>query len=82
MTLINYQWFTTFPFWFQVWHVPPHWLSLDTGRNIGNIMSSVKDIMVMDSGGKDVRYISVLVDINLTQQVLRGKKLRYKKAEA
>lgn len=55
---------------------------MDTGRKIGNILGSVKDIMVMDSGGKDVRYINVLVDLDLTQQLLRAKKLRYKNEEA
>lgn len=35
----------------------------------------------MDSGGKDIKYISKLVDIDLTKLLLRGTKLRYKSSE-
>lgn len=73
--------FTISPFWVQVWHVPHHWFSLDTGRKIGKSLGSVKDVMIMESGGKEARYINVLVDIDLTQPLLRGIKLKYKTTE-
>lgn len=55
---------------------------METGRKIGNIVGSVKDVLVMDSGRKDVRYLCVLVDQDLTKPLLRGTRLRYKNIEA
>lgn len=74
--------FTVSPFWIQVRHIPPHWLLLDTGQKIDNILGTVKDVILIKSGGKEDRHLNVQVDLNLTKPFVRGTKLRYKNTEA
>lgn len=61
-------------FWIQVWHVPHHWISLDTGRKIGNILGTVNDVILIESGEKEERHLNVQVDLDLTKPLVRGTK--------
>lgn len=45
------------------------------------ILCNVMDVLVVDSGEKAGRYIKILVQINLTQVLARGTKLKYKNSE-
>lgn len=45
--------FTSSPFWVQVWNIPYPWISIETGKRIGSILRTVKDVMLVDAGGKE-----------------------------
>lgn len=73
--------FSVSPMWIQVCHIPTHWLSIDTGRKIGCKLGSVRDVLIMDVGGRDERHIKILVDLDLNKPLLRGIMLKYKMAK-
>lgn len=68
-------------FWVQVWNVPPHWLSIETGKKIGGSLGTVKDVLVAELGGKEERHINIQVELDLTKPLLRGTMLKYKQTE-
>lgn len=70
------------PFWVQVWNIPTHWMSLETGRKIGNQLGTVKDVMLVESGGKEERFLKILVVIDLTKPLQRGTKLKYRQSDS
>lgn len=81
----NWNWkderFNVSPFWIQVWHIPPHWMSIETGRKIGGLIGNVRDVMLMDTGGREGRYLKIQVDIDITTPLQRGTMLKYKMQE-
>lgn len=81
----NWNWkdecFNVSPFWIQVWHIPPHLMYVETGRRIGGLISDVRDVMLMDTGGKEGRHMKIQVDIDITKPLQRGTMLKYKMKE-
>lgn len=70
--------FSKSPIWIQVWHVPIHWLSIETGRNIGGMLGYVHDMIIMDAGERDERHLKIQVEVDLTKPLVRGTMLKYK----
>lgn len=64
-----------------MWQIPPHFLSIDTGRKIGSMISAVKDIMLVEAGGK-MKDIKIQVDLDLTKPLLRGLIHKYRQMES
>lgn len=73
--------FTTSPIWVQVWHLPLHWLSIETGKKVGNLLGNTLDVLVVDSGSKEGWHIKLLVEIDLETPLVRGTKITYKQSE-
>lgn len=73
--------FNLSPIWIQVKYIPPHWLSVDTGRKIGSMLGEVKDVMIVETWGKEDRHIKIQVDLDLTKALIRGMKLKYRQTE-
>lgn len=51
--------FTKSPFWVQVWNIPSHWLSIESGMKIGRVLGEVLDVLVVDAGGKGERHLNI-----------------------
>lgn len=73
--------FNVLPMWVQVWHISHHWLSIKTGKKIGNMLGLVQDVMIVESRGKEDSHVKILVELNLTKPLLRGTMLKYKHCE-
>lgn len=56
-------------------------MSTETGKKIWGLMGAVRDVMIMDSGGKEGRHLKILVAIDLTKPFQRGTMLMYKTKE-
>lgn len=67
--------------WIQVWHIPAHWSSIETGRKIGNKLGEVKDIRLIEAGGTDEHVLKILAVLDLTKPLQRGTKLKYRQFE-
>lgn len=42
--------FSTSPIWIQVWHISPHWISIETGRKIGQLRGNTLNVLIADGG--------------------------------
>lgn len=73
--------FNTSPLWVQVWNVPFHWFSIDTGRKIGSLLGNTLNVLISDGGTQAGRHLKILVDIDLTKPLARGTKLKYQQDE-
>lgn len=73
--------FISSPLWIQVWNIPPHWISIESGRKIGNLIGPVQDVLIVDAGGREERHVKVLVEVDLSKPLLRGTMLKYKMTE-
>lgn len=73
--------FKTSPLWIQVWNVPFHWLSIDTGKKIGSLLGNPLNVLISDGGSKAGRHFKILVDLDLTKPLARGTKLKYQQNE-
>ncbi|KAL3535911.1 hypothetical protein ACH5RR_004372 [Cinchona calisaya] len=58
--------------WVQIWNLPVHWISKETGIKIGKIFSEAKNIIIPLIGGKEGRHIKISVDVDVTQPFIRG----------
>lgn len=74
--------FTKSPFWVQVWNIPSHWQSIESGMKIGSVLGEVLDVIVVDAGGKEERHLNIQVELDLTKPLVRGIRLKYKLAES
>lgn len=45
---------------------------------IGSIIGVVRDVLIVEVGGKDERHLKIQVEIDLTKPLLRGTMLKYK----
>ncbi|KAK6136615.1 hypothetical protein DH2020_029648 [Rehmannia glutinosa] len=66
----------TVELWVQIWNLPFHWISLDTGRKIGKKFSFVSDVNIPDAGNIKGMHIRILADINLDKPLLRGTNIK------
>ncbi|KAK6117057.1 hypothetical protein DH2020_049200 [Rehmannia glutinosa] len=64
--------FSTVNLWVQIWNVPNHWISSETGLKIGKLFAGVKDLLIPEYGSIKGRYIKLLVTVNLNKPLLRG----------
>ncbi|KAK6131755.1 hypothetical protein DH2020_034552 [Rehmannia glutinosa] len=64
--------FTHVDLWVQIWNLPSHWLCADSGIRIGEIFSSVSDVVIPELSNYKGRCIKILVSIDLTKPLLRG----------
>ncbi|KAK6119554.1 hypothetical protein DH2020_046721 [Rehmannia glutinosa] len=62
--------------WVQVWNVPVHWISLETGRKIGNEFGKITDILIPETSSVNGRFIKLLVEICLDKPLARGMKIK------
>lgn len=67
--------------WIQVWNVPIHWMSLESRKKIGTLLGQVRDVMLVEAGGREGRHVKVLVDLDLTKPLIRGTTLKYKQSK-
>lgn len=74
-------WFNISPLWVQVWNIHPQWISIETGKRIGNILGIVRDVMLVDAEGKENRHVNIQVDVDLTKPLLRGTKVKHRQFE-
>ncbi|KAK6160549.1 hypothetical protein DH2020_003930 [Rehmannia glutinosa] len=58
--------------WVQLLNVPFHWLSIATGRKIGNKFLKLTDILISESGSSKGRHIKILAEVNLNKPLIRG----------
>lgn len=65
-------------FWIHVWNIHLHWSSIETGKKIGYSIGEVKDVMVVDSEGREERHLKIQVEMDLTKPLPRGTHLKYK----
>lgn len=68
--------------WVQVWNIPNHWLSIESGRKIGSFLGTIQDILVVDSGTQAGRHIKLLLDMDVTKPLVRGTKLQHRQCES
>lgn len=73
--------FNVSPFWIQVWHIPPQWFSIATGKKIGNMLGVTRDVLSVEAGGREDRHLKIQVELDLTKPLLRGTMLKYKNSE-
>ncbi|KAK6130151.1 LOW QUALITY PROTEIN: hypothetical protein DH2020_036067 [Rehmannia glutinosa] len=64
--------FTSIGLWLQVWNLPYHWITMETGRKIGLKFESVLDVLIPETGSSNGRFLKVLVEVDLTKPLLRG----------
>lgn len=69
------------PIWVQVQNIPSHWMLIETGKKIGALIGSVRDVMLVEARGREDRHVKVLVEMDLTKPLIRGTTLKYKQAE-
>lgn len=60
---------------------PQHWLSIETGKKIRNLLGATLDVLVREVGTKEGRHIKILVETDLSKPHIRGTKLKYKMRE-
>ncbi|KAK6158888.1 hypothetical protein DH2020_006202 [Rehmannia glutinosa] len=58
--------------WTQIWNVPQHWISLETGMKIGQKFGGSQDILIPETGSIRGQHIKMLVEINLDKPLVRG----------
>ncbi|KAK6138784.1 hypothetical protein DH2020_027470 [Rehmannia glutinosa] len=73
--LANPEAFKKVEIWIQLWNIPFHWLSIDTGRKIGRKFGKIVDITIPDTGSTKGKHIKILVEINLVEPLMRGTKI-------
>lgn len=73
--------FNVSPFWTQVWHIPPQWFSIATGKKIGNMLGVTRDVLSVEAGDREDRHLKIQVELDLTKPLLRGTMLKYKNSE-
>lgn len=63
--------------WVQAWNIPAHWLSSATVWKIRQVFDHCLNVVVIpESGNKEWRYAKLLVEVDLTQPLLRGTNIR------
>ncbi|KAK6141805.1 hypothetical protein DH2020_024455 [Rehmannia glutinosa] len=63
--------FTSVDLWIQVWNLPYHWITMETGRKIGIKFENILDVLIPKLGSSKGRCIKVLVEIDLAKPLLR-----------
>lgn len=53
-----------------------HCINKDVGRKIGEMFGKVHEVSIPANGGKEGTFLRILVDIDLTQPILRGTVMR------
>lgn len=56
-------------------------MSIESGKKIGALISTVKDVMLVEAGGREDRHVKVLVELDLTKPLIRGTTLKYQQEE-
>ncbi|KAK6135545.1 hypothetical protein DH2020_030716 [Rehmannia glutinosa] len=69
--LENTEIFNTVELWIQLWNIPFHWLSIETGRKIGAKFGKLIDIVIPESGSSKGRHIKIMAQVNLEKPILR-----------
>ncbi|KAK6133116.1 hypothetical protein DH2020_033155 [Rehmannia glutinosa] len=72
----NEEAFNSVEIWVQIWNLPFHWVSMETGRKIGNKFPRILDVDIPDAGTTKGRYIRILAEINLQKPLLRGTNIK------
>lgn len=62
--------------WVQAWNIPAQWLSSATVWKLGQVFDHCLNVEIPESGSKEGRYAKLLVEVDLTQPLLRGTNLR------
>ena len=68
----DYTAFNFAPLWIQVWNLPIHWMSKETGKKIGAMVGEVKEVIIPQAGGKEGRHIKIMVKTDISQPLMRG----------
>ena len=65
--------FTSAYLWMHVWNLLVLWLSRFVRFKLGEVFNSIKEVIIpLGGGGKVGRRVKLLVDINVTKQLVRG----------
>lgn len=73
--------FRSYPLRIRVWNIPQHWLSIEIGKKIGSLVGTTLDVLLGDVGSREVMYIKILAETDLSKPLIRGTKLKYKMRE-
>lgn len=65
----------------QVWNLPFHWISKETGFKFKNLFDCVTDVLIPESGSKKGRFLKILAEIDLNKPLLRGSKIQFQGKE-
>ncbi|KAK6154992.1 hypothetical protein DH2020_009240 [Rehmannia glutinosa] len=66
----------TVELWIQIWNLPYHWMSIETGKKIGSKFGKISDIIIPETGSAKGRHLKLLVEVNLDKPLLRGSKIK------
>lgn len=56
-------------------------MSIESGKKIGALIGTVKDVMLVEAGDREDRHMKVLVELDLTKPLIRGTTLKYQQEE-
>lgn len=62
--------------WVQIWKLPIHCITKEVGRKIREIFTTVQDVIVPSGGSKEGKHVKILVEVDITQPLLRGTTVR------
>ncbi|KAK6128037.1 hypothetical protein DH2020_038201 [Rehmannia glutinosa] len=66
------QYFHTVELWIQIWNLPLHWISIETGFRIGRLFGSVLDVNIPEMGSSYGRFVKARVEVNLNKPLIWG----------
>lgn len=56
-------------------------MSLESRKKIRALIGNVRDVMLVEAGGRDDRLLKVLIELDLTKPLIQGTTLKYKQEE-
>lgn len=64
---LNFQMevFNRIHIWIQVWNLPNHWMSKETGFRFNHVFCDVIDVIIPEYGSKKGRHMKILVELDL-----------------
>lgn len=69
--------FNSVHLWIQLWNLPPHWISKETGMKFKNLFANMLDVLIPESGSKKGRFLKILAEVNLDKSLLKGSKIHF-----
>lgn len=58
--------------WIQVWNLPLHWMSKETGKKVGSVFGEVKKIIIPETRRKEGKHLKMLVEVDITEPLMKG----------
>lgn len=68
--------FNLIDIWVQVWNLPHHWISHETGLKIRKMFKKVVDVSIPETGSLRGRHVKVLEKLDLNSPLPRGTCLK------